>query len=171
MMSEGDGLSTLKMSVAGHDGVLIFLGLFGYNPEKVAKQRGNRVKLLAKIKTHVDRHLIVAASRRVQPLSRVADTLCKLKFHKAVNILGRRVDFKTPLLYFRKDFFERDDNFIHVLGRNNALLAKHCRMGDRALDVLFIHRSVKGNRRIEIVGIFIKSGVQSVFPKFHENSP
>ena len=105
-MTEGDGLSALKMRIAGHYGIDILLGYTVDNAYKSEKKTDNLIRLFTQIESDVKRNLVVTAARSVKPFSRVADTLCQFGLNEHMNILGVTRKSELSAFYIRKYFAE-----------------------------------------------------------------
>ena len=87
----------------------------------------------------------------MKPFSHVAEALCKLRLDEHVNVLRRHVKLELSALDVRKDLLETADKLQAVAHADYALFAEHGRVGNAALDILFVHSSVESDRRIERV--------------------
>ena len=154
MMTEGDRLRPLQMRVAGHNGVAVFLGFAGDDLDELYDQLFDGDDLFFEVELHVERHLIVAASGRVQALAVVADTLGQFSFDEGVDILGFHVDAERTALDVREDPLQALNNILNALLGDDTALAEHGRVCDAALDVLAEHAAVKRDGAVEIVGGF-----------------
>ncbi len=155
MMSEGYRLRPLHMRISGHNRVAVLLRLFQKHIDKLGNKRVNAVALVAQIKPYVKSHLVVTASCGVKSLSRLTDTLRQFPLDKGVNILRIGVNKKLARLDFRFYPLQSRNDFFQILTGNNRLRRKHCCVCNASVNILFIHTAVKGNRRIEIVCLFI----------------
>ena len=91
-MTEGDGLSSLKMSVAGHNCIVIFFCFFSNDSDEVDDCFCELVTFIHKIETKVKGNLVVTASCGVKSLAAVADTLCKLTLNEGVDVLSCHIN-------------------------------------------------------------------------------
>jgi hypothetical protein len=67
-------------------------------PHQVGQPHNRRVALVAHPQPEIDRHLIIAAPPRVQPLARIPDDLGQPALHIQVNILQRGGKGELPPL-------------------------------------------------------------------------
>ena len=74
-MGEGDGLRTLEMGVAGHNGLGVLGSHFAQRVHEAQHQCADFLDFTADIQTHVERDLIVSRACGVQALARVTDAL------------------------------------------------------------------------------------------------
>ena len=88
MMCKGDGLRTLQMRVARHDGFRMLLCLFTQDRKQLLQLVTYRTYLITAIHTGIQCHLIITGARCMQSLSRIPDPFCKLLLHEHMNILG-----------------------------------------------------------------------------------
>ena len=115
------------------------------------EQLGDLEVLAKDVTAEVDRHLVVAAARRVQLAARFADDRRQAVLDRHVQVFVAdltlelaRLDLLEYLRHAVLDGFE-------LFGRKNALLFEHRRMRQRALDVLAVEAAVEHNRRVEFI--------------------
>ena len=167
MLGKGDGLCSLQMGVAGHDGVFV-LGSFltdgFFQLEKLGDDGGD---MPADKKAEVQRHLIVPGAAGVQAFACLADLLGQPGFDVHVDVFLIQPELHLALFNVQKDLRKALlDGFI-VLLCDNALFGQHGGVGLAALDVFFVKALVKGDGGIE--GVHQRIGVlaESSGPKFH----
>ena len=114
-MTEGYGLSALKVSVPRHYHGCIGTRDSAEQGHERAEKLGYFADLAAKVKTDVKRDLIVSAARGVQPLSRVADTLCQLGFDEHVYILAAAREIKLSRIKIVEYVSEGGNDCVCVL--------------------------------------------------------
>ena len=114
-MTEGYGLSALKVSVSRHYHGRIGARDSAEQGHERAEKFGYFADLTAKVKTDVERDLIVSAPRSVQPLSRVADALCKLRFDKHMYVLAAAREIKLSRVEIVEYVSEGGDDCVCVL--------------------------------------------------------
>ena len=102
------------------------------------------------IKSHVQRHLVVAAASGMQLLSGVTDSLYQGSLHKAVDVLLCFVYGKLSCLYVLPDACQSLYNGILLFYGENALFSKHNGMCNASFHVLGKEIFVKGNGCIKI---------------------
>ena len=92
VMSKGDGLRTLHMSISRHDGGAVLLCLLAKDLHELLQLRFYSSAVLPQSQPHIQGHLIVPAAGGMKPLSRVADAGGELSFHKGMDIFRVRID-------------------------------------------------------------------------------
>ena len=167
MMAEGDRLRPLQVGVAGHDEIIGFLRLGRDHAQQAVEARFQLFAFVQKIEPQVERHLVVAAARGVQPFAAVADPLRQLRFHKGVDILGGPVNCQLAALELQRDLPQRGDDFAAFRFVDDALSAEHRRVRNRAADILLRHPAVERDGRVEIVGLLVQFLLEPSFPKGH----
>ena len=167
VVPEGDRLRALQMRVAGHDRVGVFLRLVAEDGNQLLELADEARAFPAQRQADIERDLIVAAARRVQALARVADAGGQLALDEGVNILRVRVDMQRAAFNIRSNFFKLRADFVALALRDDAAGAKHRRVRDAALNILFDHPAVHRNRRIEIVRFRIRLLLEAPFPQLH----
>ena len=103
MLRKRDRLRPLQMRVAGHDGLLVFLCLFAENRFQLQQVFNHGRNFVPEVEAEIERDLIVAASCRVQALSRVSDSLCQKRLDVHVDILVVRGKFDRSRLNVRQN--------------------------------------------------------------------
>jgi hypothetical protein len=156
MVAECDGLSALKVCVAGHYGSLVRLRLICNDGNEIFEHFRYFVYFIAHIHTQVERNLVVAASCRVQLFAEVADALCEHFFHKHMDIFAAFVYFKRAAFDIREYFFKLCDNCVGFIFADDIFCAEHSRVRHRACYILTVHFFVEAYGRIEVVRRFIE---------------
>ena len=87
MMGEGNGLCTLQMRIARHNGFRMLLCLFAQHCQQLLQLVTYRTYLITAIHTGIQCHLIITGACCVQSLSRIPDALGQLLLHEHMNIL------------------------------------------------------------------------------------
>ena len=103
MMAEGDGLGRLQVREARHDRAGMRLGLARHRQHQRADLRADVVERVAHPHLEVERDLVVARARRVQPPRRRADQLGEAGFDVHVNVFERAREREGPGLDFAGD--------------------------------------------------------------------
>ncbi len=98
--------------------------------------------MLSRIESHVQRHLIIAASGRVKLLASVANNFDQPAFNIHVHIFKRLLPFKLALADFFQHLAKAPNQRGGFIGRDNALAAKHLRMSPGSLYIFLIHGPV-----------------------------
>ena len=96
-------LRPLQVRVARHDGVQM---LFRHIAQRLYHRRAARARgldFVGQVQPQIQRHLVVAAARRVQLFARLADAAGQLRLHKGVNVLARHVDFERAVVQIREN--------------------------------------------------------------------
>ena len=167
MLSKGDGLCSLQMGVAGHDGVFVLGSLLAdglFQSEKLGDDGGN---VPTDKKAEVQRHLVIPGAAGVQAFAGLADLLGQPGFDVHVDVFLIQLEFHLALFDVQKDLPEALlDGFVVLLG-DDALFGQHSGVGLAALDVFFVKALVKGDGGVE--GVHQRIGVlaESSGPKFH----
>ena len=128
-MTESYGLSTLKVGIAGHYRVVIFLCLFENYVNEFLERKVNFFNFIKQIKPQIKRNLVVAAARGVEALARAAEPFCKLALNKGMYILCAHVNFKLSAFKVGGNTLKRGNNFFAFAFFNYILLSEHCCMG------------------------------------------
>ena len=103
MMSEGDRLCSLKVGVARHNRVAVFLSLARDNLNQLNNELLYIYNLFFEVKLYVKRDLIVTAARGVESFSVVADSLCELALDESVDILSLHVNLQRAAFDIREN--------------------------------------------------------------------
>ena len=102
---------------------------------------------LLRPEAQVGRDLVVAGARGVQPAGGRADDLASGAPRRSCGRLrGARPASKSPLLDLVADLQQAGEDRLGVAGRDDALLAQHAGVGDRAAHVLEGESLVDGQR-------------------------
>ncbi len=135
-MAERHRLGGLQMGEARHDAPRFLHRALGHGELQIGKLRLERVDLVADIETEVRRHLIIARARRVQAPGGRADELGKPGFDVHVNIFERARKLERAAVDLGADLRQAFGDLRGVFRRDDALLAQHRDMSERAADVL-----------------------------------
>ena len=134
-MAEGDRLRDLQVGEAGHDRVGVPVGEVEQGAPQRFDLRRKRVDLAAQPQPHVGRDLVVARTRRVQPLAGVAHQLGQAFLDGQVDVLVGELprEFAAPDLPGNRrqpalDGFE-------IGFRQDPGAREHPRMGARSRDI------------------------------------
>ena len=114
MMGEGDRLRLLQVGETRHEGIQILLHDAQDSLQKMLQQGVRLVNLIADVKLHIQRDLIIAAAAGMQLLSGVPDPADQMRLHKAVNILIFIRKCKFPALDIPENGAESADNLLHL---------------------------------------------------------
>ena len=113
-MAEGHGLRRLEMREARHDGRGVFLGAGEQRNLKSSELFVEVVDGVADIEFEIERHLIVARTRRVKPSRRRADQVGKPRFDIHVDVFKLALEGETAALDFGQHRVEARDNPVRI---------------------------------------------------------
>ena len=148
-MGKEHRLGTLKMSVARHDSIFIFLGLMRNGLHQGKGQSMDSVKLLSCIEPGVQSHLIISAPGCVEHLSIFPDSLYQLSLHKGVDVFSLFADDQSSFLRVLQYGLQAFDYVFSLLLGNDGAFSKHSGMGYASCDVFPIHFPVEENGGVE----------------------
>jgi hypothetical protein len=159
-------LGSLEVGVAGQDHARVALAPPYKRPLQVYQAAIDRVDRIPHPQPHVGRHLVVAASGRVELATDVADPLdqCPLDVH--VDVFQFHVVLKRPLLNLLADGRQSLLNLQALLGLQQPDMRQHLRMGDRRLDVLRIQPPVEAHALGELLHAAIRCLGKNATPGF-----
>ncbi|MPN48708.1 hypothetical protein SDC9_196320 [bioreactor metagenome] len=145
MVGEVNGLGPLQMGVTRHNDIGIFLGCLHKGFLEIQQQPGDVGQFLADIQMGVDRHLVVAAPRRVQFTANRTNTLGQTFLDIHMNIF--QSNFKAEITGFDigQDVFQSFDDQFGLVSGNNAAFGQHPGVGNTAGHVFPVHPAVKRN--------------------------
>ncbi len=166
-VSQGDGLGTLQVRIAGHHVPVMFLRKAQQRFAQLNKGLERFIAGVLHIQAHVGGHLVVAAAAGMQLLARVADFLRQQAFHQHMDILRRGLQAEATILKPLQDILKALADFIPLLLGQDAHLDQHGGMGQAALDVLFVQAAVKGQGGVEIIHNIGCMLLEASAPKFH----
>ncbi len=127
-MPEGRGLGGLQMGEARHHRAGMGLGLFGQRQLQVGELRVEFVDRIAHPEPEIDRHLVVARARRMQPARRLADDLLEARLDVHMDVFERAREFERPALDFARDLIQTPGDRRYVVLGQDARRAQHGRM-------------------------------------------
>ena len=165
VVREEDGLRALQMRVARHDRVGIALRRLDERTLQVGDAAEHGERLAAHIEVRVERDLVVAAARRVQPAARLADRVGQSLLDVHMDVFERDGKVEVTVLDFLQDITKPGDDGIFIRFRDDAALGEHLRVRDAARDILAVHALVEGDRRLEIVDHLIRALGEATAPK------
>ena len=151
VMAEGDRLRRLQMGEARHDGRGIFLGPVDQGCLQVLQHGLDAVDGVAHPEAHVERHLVVARARRVQPPAGRADQVGQALLDVEMDVfqLGRKDEFAA--LDLGLDLGQPGLDRLAVPGSQDLLRHQHLGMGDRPRDVLGIEPAVETDGGVDLL--------------------
>ena len=91
-MTEGDGLCSLQVGVAGHNGVAIALGLVSHGSDQGFDKPGDLVDLISQIHPDIQRHLIVTAAGSVELFAHISQPLGQHLLYKHMDVFAFHVN-------------------------------------------------------------------------------
>lgn len=150
-MREQNRLCALQMRVARHDDIAVLLRRLDERALQVLDLLLHGHDLAAHIHVRVERDLIVAAARRVQPAAGLADGVGQALLNVHVNILEVDGEREAAVLDFLKDVLETRDDLVAVFFRDDAALREHRRVRDGARDILVVHALVEIDGGLKLV--------------------
>ena len=151
VMREQDRLCALQMRVARHDDIAVLLRRLDERALQVLDLLLHGHDLAAHIHVRIERDLIVAAARRVQPAAGLADGVGQALLNVHVNILDVDGKREAAVLDFLKDVLETRDDLVAVFFRDDAALREHRRVRDGARDILVVHALVEIDGGLKLV--------------------
>ena len=150
MMGEKHGLRSLHMGIAGQDDILVF---FRYTYQRFFGDN-QLLRQLRDMPAHIHMEicsaLVIPASCRVEPCSRITDIIGQTLFHIHMDIFQFHRKCKPAFVYFFFYFQKAPGNLFQILFGNDAMVRQHGRMSQRSGNIFFIHTAVVGNRSVEI---------------------
>lgn len=114
-------------------------------------QLDDLLDLLLDIQTHIERDLIVSRTAGMQALAGIADALGEQLLDVHMNVLIIERELYVAVLDVLENALESLNDLLGFVLLDDALLAQHGRVRDRAGDVLLVQAAVKQDRRVEIV--------------------
>ena len=146
VMTECDGLGALEMRITRHDGFGVFVCDIAEDLYQRNYQSAEFLYCVAQVQPDIKSHLVVPGTGSVQALAYVAKALREFRFDEHVDIFCSHVELQLAAFDICEDLFQTTDKLQAVVHADYALFAEHCGMRDAALDILFVHSSVKRNR-------------------------
>ena len=165
MVREEDRLRTLQVRIARHDHVGIALRRLDKRTLQIGNAAEHGERLAAHIEVRVERDLIVAATRRVQPAARLADRVGQTLLDVHVDVFERDRKVEVAALDVLQNVAQPRDDGIFIRFRDDAALGEHFRVRDAARDVFAVHTLVEGNRCLEIVDHLVRALGETTAPK------
>ena len=166
IVTEGDGLSALKMRISRHDSSLVFFRLFRYRRYKIYYLFFYYIAGGFRPHTYIERDLVVSAPRGMQFFARLAYTFRQYLFDEHMYILAVGIGQKSAVQHIVEYQGQAVCNFVRLVFRHDALVSEHLRVRDTARNILFEHTAVKAYGRIEIVRQLVCRTVRASRPHF-----
>ena len=164
MVAESDGLCRLHMGEARHRHARAFERPLAQRQLQTGDLRNQRVDRVSHPKPEVERNLVVARARGVQPSRRRADDLGKPALDIHVNVFERAREGKGSRLDFAFDLSQTGGNGVGVGRLNDALLGEHCNMRLRAGNVLGGEFAVEVDRGVNLFHDGGRAGGEAAAP-------
>ena len=121
----------------------------------------------------IQRHLIVAAARRMEASPRLADRIGQTLFNIHVNVFEAHVKKESAAINLLFYLFQPGNNTIAILRRKDPAFFQHHRVRDTARDILAIHPLIKTDGRLKLVNHLICRLGEAAAPELlaHFKSP
>ena len=155
------------MRVTCHNRVGMKLRLIAYCLKQPEYTSFDFFYFVEQIHTNIERDLIVTAACRMKPFAGVSDTACQYCLDIHMDILGVDRKLLLSILNIGEYLAERRDYLFGFALLDNSAFAKHSCVRNRTVNILTVHTSVKGNRRIEVVYTRIDIFFKTSLPEFH----
>ena len=123
----------------------------GERPLQLGDLDADRVDRVAHPEAEIDRDLVVARARGVQPPGRRADDLGEAAFDVHMDVFERARERECPRLDFAFDLGETLGDRLGVGGFDDALAGEHGEMGLGAGDVLGGELAVEVDRGVDLL--------------------
>jgi hypothetical protein len=149
MVAEGHRLGGLQVREAGHDGVGVRVRLGDERALERLDLLDGEAELLARPEPHVERDLVVARARGVEPAGGRADLLMQARLDVHVHVLERRVEREVPRAPFGEDLVEALEDGGGVGAGDDARLSQHGGVRLRAHDIVFDEPHVGVDRSVD----------------------
>jgi hypothetical protein len=140
---------------ARHNGSGLALRHVDQRSLQPVQDRAERVDLLAQVEAQVGGDLVVARAPGVQLFAGFADALDQACLDVHVDIFQGNRPVKSTLFDFSQDAFESVDDGTGLVSGDDADMAEHAGVRDRARDVVAIQALVKADRG----GKFLDEGI------------
>ena len=164
VVRKGDGLCSLKVSIAGHYRKGMLLCDVGDCLCELFEQGDDLRRFVLQRHSYIKGDLVVPRSCGVQALARVTEPCGKLSLDKHMYILGVGVKRELSAFDVLKYALEAlDDSFAFALF-NDTALAEHRCVSYRAGDVLPVHSRIEFYRRVEVVDPLVRFFCKSSCP-------
>ena len=151
MMGKQDGLCPLQMGVAGHDDILICLCLPDNGGNDGFGQRHDLAHFVAQVKTHIQRHLIVAAACRVQFFAHITQSGGQLLLHEHMNVLAGEINGQRARFQIVQNRLQTGDQRVGLGGGDDMPGTQHGGVRHTAGNILLIQTPVKPNGGVKVV--------------------
>jgi hypothetical protein len=164
MMSEENRLGTLEVRVAGHHDIAVEFGKIEERTTRFDDSLGDLEQSFAHPETEVERHLIVAAARRMESPRDRPDELVEAPLYAQVNVLVRQPEREALLFDLAKDGPESTSDRLRILPRDDSSLGEHGHVRERAQNIVARQPSIEGEGRIELIDEFVRRLLETTSP-------
>jgi hypothetical protein len=154
------------MRVTGHNDVEVVLRRACQLALQCAEPFEDQIHFIAQIKPHVQSHLIVTASCRMQFAPRRTNHLGQAPFDVHVDVFVRARKSKLARVDLALDFCQPVNDLASVALGNDALLGEHLGMRDAAHDVVAVKPRVDGDGRGKRFHRIRRARAEAPAPKF-----
>ena len=167
MLGKGDGLRPLQVGIARHNRLLMGRSLLQQHLDQIQHHGLDLSDLPPQIQPQIHRHLVVAASGRMEPFAGIPDALGqeRLDIHVNVFVIGR--ELHLPGFDIRQQVLQALGDGRGIRLGDDAGIPQHFRMGQRPLDVLAVHPLVKADGGIEIIDKGVGLLLEPSGPELH----
>ena len=148
-MAEGHGLRRLQMREAGHDAACMFFRTHDQGAHHILDLAGKPINRIAHPKPHIQGHLVIARTPRMQALAGFPDGFRQPRFDIHVNILKRVIKGEIAGFDTGGDFSKAVPDRGLVICADDPYMCQHGGMGQAALDILAPHLAIKPDRGID----------------------
>ena len=164
MMAEGDRLRRLQMGETRHDRGRILLGTVDERGLQVAQHELEPVDRIAYPQPHIERDLVVARTRGMQPSAGRSDQFGQPRFDIEMDVLEPGRELEPCALDLLANLQQPAPDGAAVLGRDDALRHQHIGMRQRARDVLRIEPAVETDGSVDPLHDFRRSELVTAAP-------
>ena len=152
-------------------GLPVLFGLVEQNLNEVQNHGLDLADFPAQVQPQIHGHLIIPAAAGVQALAGIADALGQKGFNIHMDILRIHGKFHLAAFDVSQQVLQALMDGGHIVFGNDAGIAQHLGMGQRALNIFLIHPLVKPDGRVKIIDKCIGFFLEPSCPKFHDQSP
>ena len=128
-MAEGDRLRRLQMGEAGHDAARMFFCARDQGAHHICDLPGKPINRITHPKAHIQSHLVIAGTPRMQALAGFPDGFSQPRFDIHVNIFKRVIKGEIAGFNARRDFSKAVADCGLVFCRDDAYMRQHGGMG------------------------------------------
>lgn len=136
VMAESDRLRRLQVGEARHHRTSVEIGLLGQGELEIGHLLVDGVERVADPEPHIGRDLVIARAPCVQAASGGTDPVLQARLDIHMNVFERAREREAPRLDLALDALESGTDGGHIVLGQDAGLAQHRRMRERASDIL-----------------------------------